>query len=121
MYNNSEGRMTLSPEVCPQVQALCLKVTASRDGDGLFVRWVDRTQLRDGPLVVFKTFPCIFSNFTFFGGIADRLPLCTVYQWGTFLKMCQRLLATLWQIYNRASVDFGKPLVTLSLGSRGYW
>ncbi len=55
------------------------KGTVSRDRAGLFVVWMERALFRGEPLIIF--IPIIASwfltlNFTFFRGIAQRLPLC---------------------------------------------
>ncbi len=115
-----------------------IKGTVSRDWDGLFVVWMERALFRDEPLIIFTPFIVswfLTLNFTFFRGIAQRLPLCVQLRqpfcnvpkvvsnplvnflqgvrdyWqpsSKFVTGCQRLLATLWQILQRVLINFAK-------------
>jgi hypothetical protein len=52
--------------------------TVSRDWDGLLMVWMDRALFGEEPLIVFITIYCFLVlnlNFTFFRGIAQKLPL----------------------------------------------
>ncbi len=115
-----------------------LKGTVSRDWDGLFVVWMERALFTDEPLTIFipiymYCFLVLTFNFTFFRGIAQRLPLCVQLgqpfcnvlkvvsnplvnflqgvrgYWppsGKFVTGCQRLLETLWQNFQRVLINF---------------
>jgi hypothetical protein len=78
----------------------------------LLVSWMERALSGDEPLIVLKTICCfsVFNfEFSFFGGIAQRLPLfmllgqpsckCVRGCWqpsGKFVTGGQRVMATLW-------------------------